>query len=97
LRAGFGNDVLSGGRGADIFGFYAAGDFVVQDFDIREDHLFFDSSKTGIDDLGELAQLVTSVEQTDAAAIVHFGPEASITLVGINLGDLSADMIVFGL
>ena len=97
LRAGFGNDDLSGGRGSDVFGFYALGHFVVRDFKPNEDRLFFDAAKTGIDDLDELKQSITGFEQTTDGAVVHFGSEASITLVGINLNDLTGDMILFNL
>ncbi|SFP94819.1 Hemolysin-type calcium-binding repeat-containing protein [Nitrosomonas cryotolerans] len=97
LRAGHGHDILQGGTGNDIFGFYALGHFEVQDFTIGEDRLFFDSEKTGINNLDQLVQLITSIDQRDDGVTVGFGPDASIDLIGINLNDITADMVIFTL
>jgi hypothetical protein len=73
------------------------GHFVVQDFRPGEDRLFFDAAQTGIDDFGKLARLITGIEQSAEGAIFHFGSQASITLVGVALDDLSTDMVMFHL
>ncbi len=98
LRAGDGHDILQGGSGNDTFGFYALGHFEVKDFTIGEDRLFFDSEKTGIDNLDELLQVITNVEQREDGVRVEFIDDAaSIDLIGINLNDITADMVIFNL
>lgn len=103
LRAGHGHDILQGGSGNDTFGFYALGHFEVKDFKIGEDRLFFDAEKTGITSVEQLVQLITHTEQRNEGnkqtdgALVQFGPNASIDLIGVNLADITADMIVFEL
>ncbi len=98
LRAGHGFDELTGGSGNDTFEFYALGHFEVTDFTIGEDRLFFDSEKTGINDLGQLVQLITGVDQRDDGVTIEFANNAvSIDLVGVNLSELTPDMIVFTL
>ncbi len=95
LRAGSGHDRLNGGSGNDIFGFYGAGHFEISDFTIGEDQIFFDSTTLGVNNLEQLVSFITNVEQNDDSVRVEFGPDASITLVGINLDDITADMIGF--
>lgn len=96
LHAGNGNDDLTGGADNDQFSFYAAGHFTVQDFDAQADLLIFESKSTGIDSLEELVLMISSFEDTNEGVVVHFVDDiASITLVGLQSGDLSADMVGF--
>lgn len=98
LRAGYGFDELTGGSGNDIFETYALGHFKIMDFTIGEDRLLFDSEITGVKDMDDLLQLVTHVEQTVDGVTVEFLDNAvSIELVGIDLADITPDMIIFSL
>ena len=97
LRAGYNHDTLNGGTGNDTFGFYALGHFQVSDFTIGEDHLFFDSSKIGVSNLHDLVGYITNINQKSDGVIVEFGANASIELVGVNLNQITADMVVFTL
>ncbi|MEQ1779132.1 MAG: M10 family metallopeptidase [Nitrosomonas sp.] len=97
LRAGYGYDTLIGGSGNDTFGFYALGHFQASDFTVGEDRLFFDSSKIGVSNLHDLVGYITNVNQKSDGVTVEFGPNASIELVGINLNEITASMIVFAL
>lgn len=104
LRAGDGHDQLFGDLGNDTFGFYGAGFFRVLDFTPGEDRLYFDTASFGaafIDTFDELAQQVTAVTAVEETARnkqsvkVEFGPNMWIDFIGIQLSDISPDMIVF--
>lgn len=95
LRAGFGQDDLFGLEGSDIFGFYALGHYEVQDFNLTEDRIFFDSVKTGLNNIDEVNQAITAVNQRTDGVTVEFGPNASIDLIGINFTDMTAEMVGF--
>ncbi|MCB1985037.1 MAG: hemolysin expression modulating protein [Burkholderiales bacterium] len=95
LRAGDGHDQLSGGPGNDTFGVYNLGHFRVHDFTPGEDRLFFDTTAVGIDSLDKLAPFVTAVNQSETSLKIEFGPNLSIDLVGVQLSELSPNMIVF--
>ena len=95
LRAGHGRDQLTGGGDSDTFGFYALGHFRVTDFALGQDRLFFDSEKLGVNSLEQLVPFITNINQRTDGVKVEFGSEASIDLVGINLNDITADMVVF--
>ncbi len=98
LLAGSGFDRMSGGDGNDTFGFYGAGHFEISDFNVADDRLFFDSSKLGVDSLEQLVSSITNVEQDDNGVRVEFVDDAaSITLVGVNLDDITPDMVIFNL
>lgn len=97
LRAGIGHDELTGGTGNDTFGFYALGHYHVKDFSIGEDRLFFDAEKIGVNNISELVGHITHTDQRSDGVTIEFGPNASIELVGINLADISADMVIFHL
>lgn len=96
LLAGYGFDSLNGGTGSDIFGFYAAGHFRVEDFKPSQDLLFFDSN-IGFHNLNELARSITNISQTNNHLTVEFGSALSVDLVGVHLNQLTADMIVFSI
>ncbi len=100
LRAGDGHDQLFGDLGNDTFGFYDVGFFRVLDFTPGEDRLFFDTKSFGasfIDTYDELAQQVTAVTENEKSLKVEFGPNLRIDFIGIQLSELSPDMIVFDL
>ncbi|PTN11686.1 calcium-binding protein [Nitrosomonas aestuarii] len=97
LRAGDGHDQLYGGPGNDTFGFYNLGHFRIHDFAPGEDRLFFDTAGIGIDSLEKLVPFVTAVDQSDGNLMIEFGSNLSIDIVGVQLSDLSPDMIVFQL
>ncbi len=98
LRAGFGFDELTGGSGNDIFEFYALGHYTVKDFSITEDRLLFDTTQTGIKDLDDLLQLITGTNQTaDGVTVEFLNNAATIELVGINLANITPDMIIFSI
>ncbi len=100
LRAGDGHDQMYGGTGNDFFGFYGLGTFRVHDFNPGEDRLFFDTAAAGIDSLAALLPFVTGVNQSDESLKLEFGvtddnPVLTIDLVGVQLSELSPNMIVF--
>ncbi len=95
LLAGFGLDDLTGGGGSDIFGFYAQGHYQIKDFNPAEDRIFFDSVKTGLSNINEVNQMISAITQSGSSAKVEFGPSASVEIIGINLADLTIDMIGF--
>lgn len=98
IRAGDGHDRMTGGSGNDTFGFDGAGHFLVNDFTIGEDRLFFDSEKLGINSLEQLVSVITNLEQDgDGTRIEFVDNAASITLVGVDVNDLTSDMIIFTL
>ncbi len=71
-----------GGTGADSFVVREVSHLRIDDFDDTQgDHLVFDTGLglTRVD----LEHYVTGIEVTGADLIVHFGPDISITLVGV--------------
>ncbi len=98
LRAGHGFDELTGGSGNDIFETYALGHFKIMDFIIGEDRFLFDTATTGVTDIDHLLQLVTNVDQrADGVTVEFLDNTVSLELVGINLADITADMVIFSL
>lgn len=97
LHAGFGLDDLMGGEGGDIFSFYAAGDFTIQDFDGSTDLLAIESGIiTGLHDMEDLLAVISSIEDSNEGVIVRFINDiASVTLVGLDQSDLSATIVKF--
>ena len=96
LHAGLDQDDLTGGEGSDRFSFYATGDFTVQDFDTAADKIVFESESTGINDLDTLLSSISNIEEATEGVVVHFVDDiASITLVGLQVADLSTDMVEF--
>lgn len=92
LIGGGGNDTLTGGAGDDVFGFVRVGNFVINDFS-PGDMIAFDIP--GITDIGQIVSLVTGVTETAQSVTYHFGPDASITLVGLSAADVTASMVKF--
>ncbi|HTR00858.1 MAG TPA: hypothetical protein VMH83_12750 [Candidatus Acidoferrum sp.] len=90
---GAGNDTLTGGAGADVFGFQAKGHYVITDFNKASDTLAFNFSN--LHTLSDLAAKVTSVVTTATDITYNFGPDSSITLVGVSATDITAGMIKF--
>lgn len=96
LNAGHGTDSLTGGEGNDTFNFYAAGQFVIKDFDTSSDKINFDADETGLSSIEELLEAIENIEETEDGVTVHFVNDiASITLIGLQADDLSADMVTF--
>ncbi len=95
LRAGGGHDQLHGDLGNDIFGFYDSGFFRILDFTPGEDRLFFDAATLGISSYEELVPFVTAISESEKSLKVEFGPNAWIDFVGVQLIDITPDMIVF--
>jgi Ca2+-binding RTX toxin-like protein len=91
-----GSDNLTGGDGIDTFIFGAQlNHFQVLDFDLENDILLFYTSQYGIEDVNQLLQYITNINQRIDGVTVEFGSDASIELVGINLNDITIDMISF--
>lgn len=99
LRVGDGYDRLNGGTGKDTFGFYGAGHFEISDFTIGEDRLFFDSAILGIHQLSELVSYITNVidNGNNGFTVEFVGGAATIELIGVNINNITADMIIFNL
>ncbi len=92
---GGGNDTLTGGVGADIFGFSSAakGNFTITDFNKTTDQIGL--KLTGVSTFAQLQAAVTGGSYANGAMTYNLGPDISITLVGINPTDITADMIKF--
>ena len=73
------------------------GHFQISDFTLGQDRLLFDSERLGVNSVEELVSYITNTHQTEQGVTVEFGPDASIELVGINLNDITADMVIFNL
>lgn len=90
---GSGNDTMAGGAGNDIFGFKNAGKYTISDFNKAADKFAFEIS--GVSTVDQLKAKVTSVQLTSNGIVYNFGPDNSITLVGVAAGQITADMIKF--
>ncbi|NOD64502.1 MULTISPECIES: S-layer family protein [unclassified Ruegeria] len=78
-----GNDVLIGGAGADTFQFGANfGNDTIEDFEVGLDQLQFG-------DFGPDFGAQVNVAQDGGDAVISFGDEGSVRLVGINVADLN--------
>ncbi|MES0824890.1 beta strand repeat-containing protein [Ruegeria sp. SCP11] len=83
-----GNDILIGGAGNDTFTFGANfGDDVIEDFEVGLDQLQFG-------DLGPDSAVALNVTQDGDDALISFGDEGSVRLLGVNSGDLTEDDFV---
>ncbi|MDV6348650.1 M10 family metallopeptidase [Nitrosomonas sp. Is35] len=96
LLAGVGRDNLNGGKGHDIFGFDAKGDFYLYDFNLKEDKFFFDPA-LGYGDIKDLVGGITDIRQYSTFAFVEFGNGMEIGLNGIQVSEITADMVLFSL
>ena len=98
LDGGDGNDVLTGGAGADYFVFTNAngatslgalnfGNDTVTDFKHGVDMI----DRAGMSNLLHTWSDITSHMSTDSHGdvVITFGTNASITLVGVHMGDLT--------
>ncbi|NOD76776.1 MULTISPECIES: S-layer family protein [unclassified Ruegeria] len=83
-----GDDVLIGGAGADTFQFGANfGNDVIEDFEVGLDQLQFG-------DFGPDFGAQVNVAQDGGDAVISFGDEGSVRLVGINVAELNDDDFV---
>lgn len=96
LLARGGRDYLMGGEGNDIFGFDAKGDFYLYDFNLKEDKFFFDPA-IGYGDIKDLVSGIADIRQYSTFAVVEFGNGMEIGLNGIQVNEITADMILFSL
>ena len=91
LKGREGDDVLTGGGDNDVFFFEEGdGDDVITDFDLTLDKVQVDV--TGVATLGDLS-ITTS---GGGHALIDFGPDGSIELIGVNSGDLDSSNFIFG-
>lgn len=94
---GAGNDTLTGGAGSDVFAFSSAqtsrGHFTVTDFDKTTDS--FAVKVPGVTNFSQLAALVTKTVVAPDGVTYEFGPDMSVTLVGVNPQDITAGLIKF--
>lgn len=92
LVGGGGNDTLVGGYGSDIFGFVGGGTTNVGDFNKAQgDKLAI--QLTGVTTNAQLISAVTAIQDTPTGMSVTFGKSGTITLVGIHIADITADMV----
>jgi Ca2+-binding RTX toxin-like protein len=94
LAGGGGNDTLAGGLGSDTFGFSALGHYTLTDFNVAQ-HDTAAFAVTGVTTIGQLAAFLTSVDDAPTGVTYHFGPNASITLIGVSASQVTADMVMF--
>lgn len=91
IIGGADSDILVGGRGSDQFIFATAFEYDAQDDRILDfgsnDLIVFASEVT---DFSEL-----TISQSGSDTVIEYGAESSITLVGFNSADLSADYFLF--
>lgn len=92
LIGGGGHDTLAGGAGDDVFAFLRVGHFHIGDFGGGDKIAF---SVPGVTNVAQLVAMVTGVSQDAQGVTYHFGPSASITLVGLSAADVTADMVRF--
>jgi len=94
---GAGNDTLTGGAGNDVFGFTfgptAKGHYTITDFNKNADSIGV--KLQGVTDLAGLAAAVTKMVVTPQGVTYEFGPDISVTLLGVNPTDLTASLLKF--
>jgi Ca2+-binding RTX toxin-like protein len=92
LVGGGGSDTLVGGYGADRFGLTGGGTTIVGDFKKSQgDKLAFQFA--GISTTEQLVGAVTDIRDTPNGLFVSFGVHGAVTLVGISIADITADMV----
>lgn len=94
LVGGGGNDTLIGGGGHDIIGFNTLGHYTVQIDSSDILYFQFDNVKS-IDDL--MIHLSNTSEANGNITYEFLHGEASITLIGVSVDDITADMVIFNL
>lgn len=98
LVGGSGTDTLTGGLGSDTFGVTSFNaHLTVTDFQVGVDVLGF--KLDGVTTIGQLAALYTGATSTadGTGAVVHFGPNLDITLIGVAPSQLTLDMLKLSL
>lgn len=92
---GGGNDTLAGGAGNDTFAFSSSnkGNFTITDFSKTADQIGL--KLTGITTWDQLKAAVTFAKFENGAMTYNIGPDISITLVGVGVSDITADMVKF--
>jgi len=95
LIGGGGSDTLTGGAGDDIFGFSRLGNYTVTDFATADDKIGFNVS--GINSIGDLVPFVSGISETADGVTFFFLGNASITLVGLSVDDITADLVQFNI
>ena len=90
LRGGAGDDVLKGNAGGDVFVYDAAqsGHDVILDFTVGTDRL---NVKAGL--ASAAALLAGTTADADGNAVLHLAADTSITLIGVNPDELTANAI----
>lgn len=92
LVGGGGSDTLVGGYGSDKFGFVGGGTTIVGDFSKAQgDKLAIEIP--GVTTNAQLINAVTAIVDTPNGMSVTFGSAGTITLVGVKIADITADMI----
>ena len=95
LRNENGNDMLTGGSGADMFAFKATGGHdTVTDYSLEEDSLNLRSF--GFGSLADVqATASESVADGQSGLRLDLSPDASVFLVGLSAVDLAVTNILF--
>jgi len=90
IIGGVGNDILSGGGGADIFVFSeTSGVDVITDFGLGNDQI--DLSATAFEDFGSL-----DLVESGGSVFLTISPDAEIELAGVSsIADLEASDFIF--
>jgi len=88
IFASGGRDTLTGGAGNDLFIFNAVGHYTLTDFNPSGDKLMF--NLPNVTNAGGLTPWITSTANVNGNAVLSFGTEASITVVGISVDNLLA-------
>ena len=88
------DDLLIGGAGADVFVFgnYSGHD-TVRDFDVGEDIFLAQSSGGG--SLHDFDDVLAAARQVGEDTVIEVGFNMSVTLQGVDIDDLHADMFAF--
>lgn len=92
---GGGNDTLTGGAGSDVFAFTSAakGRFTITDFNKATDQVAL--KLTGVTNFEQLKAAVTSATFVNNVATYNLGSDITVTLVGVGISDITADMVKF--
>lgn len=94
LNGGVGNDSMTGGANADVFIFADGhGDDTITDFNATNNLEDIDLSAVAA--IGNITQLLSAASQVGGNVLIDTGGGNSITLLGVNLGDLDANDFIF--